>query len=62
MKNKGTITVSVDRNTTIEEIKEIRKKFNNSEQYKDFKLNILISGNEDLKDNLKNFLKTVLNA
>lgn len=59
---KGIITISVPSTTTQEEIKEIRAQFKQSEQYKDYKLNILISGNEDLKENLKNFLKTMLNA
>ena len=59
---KGIITISVPSTTTQEEIKEIRTQFKQSEQYNDYKLNILISGNEDLKENLKNFLKTMLNA
>ena len=59
---KGIITISVPSTTTQEEIKGIRAQFKQSEQYKDYKLNILISGNEDLKENLKNFLKTMLNA
>lgn len=59
---KGSITISVPSTTTQEEIKEIREQFKQSEQYENYKLNILISGNEDLKENLKNFLKTMLNA
>lgn len=62
MMKKGIITISVPSTTTQEEIKEIRAQFKQSEQYKYYKLNILISGNEDLKENLKNFLKTMLNA
>ena len=60
--DKGTITISLPSNTTPEEIKEIRTQFKQCKQYKDYKLNILISGNEDLKENLKKFLKTMLNA
>lgn len=59
---KGSITISVPSTITQEEIKEIRTQFKQSEQYNDYKLNILISGNEDLKENLKNLLKTMLNA
>ena len=59
---KGSITISVPSTITQEEIKKIRTQFKQSEQYNDYKLNILISGNEDLKENLKNLLKTMLNA
>ena len=59
---KGTITISVPSTTTQEEIKEIREQFKKNEAMKNYRLNILISGNEDLKENLKNFLKTMLNA
>lgn len=59
---KGSITISVPSTTTQEEIKEIREQFKKNEAMKDYRLNILISGNEDLKENLKNFLKTMLNA
>ena len=59
---KGSITISVPSSTTQEEIKEIREQFNKNEAMKGYRLNILISGNEDLKENLKNFLKTMLNA
>ena len=47
--DKGTITISVD---TAEEARRIREEFKNSEHYKDYKLNILICGNEDMKKNL----------
>lgn len=56
--DKGTITISVD---TIEKANEIREKFKNSNYYKDYKLNILISGNEDMKKNLSKFLSARLN-
>lgn len=56
---KGIITISVPSTITQEEIKEIRMLFKQNKQYNDYKLNILISGNEDLKENLKNFLKTM---
>lgn len=59
---KGSITISVPSTTTQEEIKEIREQFKKNEAMNDYRLNILVSGNEDLKENLKNFLKTMLNA
>ena len=59
--NKGIITISVEKNITQEEINEIRKTFKNSEHYKDYILNIMISGNEDMKVTLGNFLKERLN-
>ena len=43
--DKGTITISVNKNITKEEINEIREIFKNSEQYNDYKLNIIVSGN-----------------
>lgn len=59
--NKGIITISVAKNITQEEINEIREIFKNNEHYKDYKLNIIISGNEDIKATLGNFLKERLN-
>lgn len=53
---KRTITISVDQHTTQEEIKKIRTQFKESELYKDYRLNIIVSGSEDMKDNLKDFL------
>lgn len=54
---RGYITISVPNNTTKEEIKEIRKQFLNNSIYKDYKLNILISGNNDIKKILKDFIR-----
>ena len=59
--DKGTITISVEKNITQEEINEIRKIFKSNEHYKDYKLNIIISGNDDMKVTLGNFLKERLN-
>ena len=54
---KQSITISVPNNTTQDEIKEIRHLFN--EQYgEEYKLNILISGNQDMKEVLKNIIVT----
>ena len=57
--DKGIITISVD---TTEEANKIREEFKNSECYKDYKLNILICGNEDMKKNLSKFLSARLKA
>lgn len=50
--HKGIISLFVDKNTTKEEIKKIRAEFKNDE----YVLNIVVSGNGDFKNNLKNFL------
>lgn len=58
---KQSITISVPNNTTLEEIKEIRQLFN--EQYGiEYKLNILISGEENMKSVLADFLLERLRA
>ena len=54
--SKGTITISVPHNTTHEEIKQIRNEYKQSEYYKDYKLNIIISGEDDIKKVLSRFL------
>lgn len=54
---KQSITISVPNNTTQDDIKEIRQLFN--EQHgSEYKLNILISGNQDMKTVLKNIIVT----
>ena len=54
---KQSITISVPNNTTQDDIKEIRQLFN--EQHgSEYKLNILISGNQDMKTVLKNIIIT----
>lgn len=60
--SKGTITISVEKNITQEEINEIREIFKSDEHYKDYKLNIIISGNGDMKSSLGDFLKARLNS
>ena len=53
--DKRTITISMPKNSTQEEIMAIRNK------YKDlYKVNIIISGNNNPKDIIKNFLKARL--
>jgi hypothetical protein len=54
--SKGTITISVPNDTTHEEIKQIRNEYKQSEYYKDYKLNIIISGEDDIKKALSRFL------
>lgn len=51
---KGIISIFVHNDITKEEVREIRKQYNS----KEYKLNIFVSGNDDLKINLKNFLKS----
>lgn len=57
---KQSITISVPNNITKEEIKEIRQLF--KEQYgTEYKLNLLISGNQDMKTVLKNIITAKFN-
>lgn len=57
----GSITISVPSTTTQDELKEIREQFKKNEAMKGYRLNILISGNEELKENLYNFVKAMVN-
>ena len=54
--NKGYITISIPNNTTKEEIEKIRKQFKENTYDQEYRLNILISGTEDMKDVLKKVL------
>ena len=58
MKNsdKGIITITVNKDITQKEINEIRNIFKKDEQYKDYKLNIIVSGNKNFKQTLKEFI------
>lgn len=60
--DKGIITISIEKDITQEEIDKIRKKFKESEFYKDYKLNIIVSGNDDIKKNLSAFLAARLKS
>lgn len=57
--NKSIITILVDKNTIQEEINFIRKEFNQNYDNQDYKLNIIISGEQDFKTNLSDFLKFI---
>lgn len=52
----GSITISVPNNITVEELNGIRQQFKRGKYSKEYKLNILISGTEDMKKNLSAFL------
>ena len=54
---KQSITISVPNNITQEEIKEIRQLFKNNLKYKEFRLNIIVSGYHNFQQNLTEFLK-----
>lgn len=56
--NKRIITISA---ASPEDANKIREEFKNSEYSKEYKLNILICGNENIKQNLSNFLSARLN-
>lgn len=57
---KGYITISVPVGTTREEILEIREQFKKDSLSEEYKLNILISGNSDMKSILTNFIRNKL--
>lgn len=54
---KGSMTILVPNNTTQDELKKIRDKFNTGEHAKDYRLNIIISGQGNHIENLGSFLK-----
>ena len=60
--DKRTITIYVDNNTTPNEIKDIRNEFKKNEYYKNYQLNIIISGNNDMKTVLKQFLLSLIKS
>lgn len=57
---KGSITISVPNNITICDLKEIRQQFKKEKYSKEYKLNIVVSGSEDIKTNLSAFLTAKL--
>ena len=54
---KGSITISVGSDTTDEEIQELRDLFKQNDEYKNYVLNIIKCGNNNFKEDLKNFIK-----
>lgn len=53
---KGSITISVPNNITAKDLKEIRQQFKNTPESKYYRLNILVSGNKELKFVIKDVL------
>ena len=53
--DKGTISISMPKNSTPDEIISIRNKYKDN-----YKVNIIISGNKNPEDIIKNFLKARL--
>lgn len=54
---KECITICVDNKTTQDELKEIRQLCESDQQYKNYSINIVISGQSDFKQDLYNFIK-----
>lgn len=54
---KESITICVDNKTTQDELKEIRQLCKSDPQYKNYRINIIISGQGDFKQNLYHFIK-----
>ena len=52
--NKGTINISVTNMSHSKFIKEIRESY---KKYSDYKVNIVVSGKQDMKDNIVKFAK-----
>lgn len=57
---KESITITIPNNTTDEEIKNIRQQFKKDKRYKDYRINIIISGHDDLCQSLGGFLIATL--
>lgn len=55
--DKQTITISVNKDITEEEINEIRKIFKQNDKHKNCTLNIIVCGNDNFKENIKDFIK-----
>ncbi len=60
MNKKESMTITVPNNMTEEEIKNIRQQFKENESYNDYRLNIIISGYDDLCQSLGCFLISTL--
>ena len=60
--DKRTITIYVDNNTTQNEIKNIRNKFKQSEYYQNYRLNIIVSGNQEIRTVLEQFLLSIIKS
>lgn len=58
---KCIITISVPNNTTQDEIKEIRRIFNEQYMTTEYKLHILVSGDGDISTILKNIIVSKFN-
>lgn len=56
MNKKSNITILVPDNITTEEIKKIRQEFNKSDVAKEYRLNIIISGQGEPISNIGAFL------
>lgn len=54
---KGSITISAGSNISDEEIEELRTIFKQNEKYQNYTLHIVICGNDDFKNNFKDFIK-----
>lgn len=55
--NKETITLVLSKDTTQEEIKNLRKEYNN----KRYRVNLIVSGEKDYKENIKELVKAGVN-
>ena len=60
--DKRIVTIYVNNNTTQNEITDIRNEFKKSEYYKKYRLNIIVSGNSDMKKTLEKFLLSIIKS
>jgi hypothetical protein len=57
---KGIITIFVPTTITSTEIKQIREAFAHDNISKEYRLSICVSGDGELKENLYNFIKSIV--
>lgn len=55
--DKRIITISVNKDITQDEIKFIREIFKQNVKYQNYILNIIVCGNSNFKENIKDFIK-----
>lgn len=53
---KGTITLIVDKSTTQSDLRAIRERYKQDDRYKNYKINIIVSGYGNMKEQLNRFI------
>lgn len=55
--DKHIVTISVNKDITKEEIDEIRRIFKQNDKHKNYILNIIVCGDDNFQENIKDFIK-----